>query len=560
MLWSLCPVQLPPAASASSDLVPSSAPQTVAQAVASTQAASSSRTGAAALSSTAVSLVMVSETAMSLGSLVAVKRQASTRAVSQATSAPAAPTSTTNASTAMPSPIFNATSGVYSIGPYVCEANVNMSMVTAIVYGFLLDTDNNLRARTEYLAMNIHAAHSYENATLPAQAPTLEKLPPSSQALSYIFSSNLSMYLYTPSQLQAQRANLNATWLNAANNTIPDYEYYTQYLSDNILMTQNGWPSEGYIGLKEDKRVLLSFNRIDPQMANYSIQADSDTIFPPGTFNGGLPVTETPNGTVSAGCLYNANDTSISSINASWALTSSISGLGLVPQTLNFTNSTLEGVDNAVACAYSPFLNTTLSNTTPALDITPYKAFAYAAVWSWAPWEPRNSSDPLFRCAILNPAMSGRWQVDECSVRRTGACRSDANPLLWTISADKDIYSGVNDECPPQYSFAVPRTALENRYLFEAVRASSEPNASIWINFNSLAVQSCWISGVNETCPYDQDPNNDETRQIIVPSVAAFIILVLTIITLTVKCGANRQRSRRRRKGADGWDYEGVPA
>jgi len=83
-----------------------------------------------------------------------------------------------------------------------------------------------------------------------------------------------------------------------------------------------------------------------------------------------------------------------------------------------------------------------------------------------------------------------------------------------------------------------------------------------WINFNSLDLESCWVVGVNATCPYQEDDAADLTRTVVVPTVAAVIIFVLAVLTFFVKCAANRQysRRRRRRKMDDGWDYEGVPS
>jgi hypothetical protein len=48
---------------------------------------------------------------------------------------------------------------------------------------------------------------------------------------------------------------------------------------------------------------------------------------------------------------------------------------------------------------------------------------------------------------------------------------------------------------------------------------------------------------------------------VVIPTVAGVIVFLLAILTITVKCAANRQNTRRRRKrGEGGWDYEGVPS
>ncbi|KAI7525095.1 hypothetical protein KC331_g17731, partial [Hortaea werneckii] len=108
--------------------------------------------------------------------------------------------------------------------------------------------------------------------------------------------------------------------------------------------------------------------------------------------------------------------------------------------------------------------------------------------------------------------------------------------------------------------FATPRTALENTYLVNAWReylqehpnpnsntntqnngASQSNDELLWLNFNNLDATTCWVLGQNTTCPYISTMVS-ETRQVVVPTVAAVIVF------------------RRKRRGEDGWDYEGVPS
>lgn len=258
----------------------------------------------------------------------------------------------------------------------------------------------------------------------------------------------------------------------------------------------------------------------------------------------------------------------------------------------------------------SPHLNTTIANVTADTNATPYLDFTLATVWSWAPGQPLDDSyadnatfprtdddhEPAtdFRCAYFNasasssalyspndtgqPSTSGRWAVTFCQNRLPAACRDNHHPYLWSISSTRGRYSDVNDDCPPNSSFAVPRTALENRYLLAAARdhfsSSSESSSSssgrrdsdddgtaplVWLNFNSLNFESCWVAGVNSTCPYSTTAGQTD-GQVVVPTVAAFAIIVLAVLTILAKCGANRRTSRKRRRVRDGWEYEGVPS
>lgn len=128
----------------------------------------------------------------------------------------------------------------------------------------------------------------------------------------------------------------------------------------------------------------------------------------------------------------------------------------------------------------------------------------------------------------------------------------------WALTEASHTYYELESQCPTNHTFAVPRTALENRYLLQAVERAGEQR--VFINFNSLATEHCWVSGVHSSCPYVANTSND--AQVIVPTVAAILVFVISLGLLLVKCGGNRKDSRRsrRQKTYYGWDYEGVPS
>ena len=133
----------------------------------------------------------------------------------------------------------------------------------------------------------------------------------------------------------------------------------------------------------------------------------------------------------------------------------------------------------------------------------------YATIWSWAPGEPKNSSsdvsNSLFRCATSNIDLGGRWVVNDCSQKYYSACRAANQPYNWTITTYPVSYSYASQTCPSNYSFGAPRTALENSYLTQAIRDSHRDydGHGVWVDFNSLNYQDCWVSGgPNATCPY----------------------------------------------------------
>jgi len=131
-------------------------------------------------------------------------------------------------------------------------------------------------------------------------------------------------------------------------------------------------------------------------------------------------------------------------------------------------------------------------------------------------------------------------------------------------------FGAAIDACSDGTRFDLPRTGLENTYLYQKIlndsRSASDSDAElrekgVWINFNSLDVQDCWTSGgPNATCPYTDNGEEVRQRNVLIPTIAALIVLILTVLTLLVKCNENRRNSRTRRRGDNGWDYEGVPS
>lgn len=148
-----------------------------------------------------------------------------------------------------------------------------------------------------------------------------------------------------------------------------------------------------------------------------------------------------------------------------------------------------------------------------------------ATLWSWAPSQPKNysgdsdsSSESLFRCASTSPT---GWAVTDCSTKLYAACRatnpSISSPYDWAINTYPISYSFAPQACPDRYSFAVPRTALENSYLNKAIRDTRRDydGRGVWIDWNTLNVRDCWVSGgPNATCGYtDTVTQADDLRK-----------------------------------------------
>lgn len=113
-----------------------------------------------------------------------------------------------------------------SIGPYVCTTTVNLSLFTSQLLQYIQKTQTNLAAHLIYVTINVHAVSSYEAPLASASAPALASLPQSPNLLGELFSANLTEFLYTPTNLGEDRANLKNSWLTVAKQYQPAADYY----------------------------------------------------------------------------------------------------------------------------------------------------------------------------------------------------------------------------------------------------------------------------------------------------------------------------------------------
>lgn len=464
-------------------------------------------------------------------------------------------------------PPIPTTETIITLGSFQCSPSFTLTTLFSVLSGYAIDTDNTLGGVLNYITFNVHAATSNKAPAMAAPIPPAAALPNTNQTIGNIASTNLSALLYTPAELQTQRQNVNSTWLRRSIFPGPSTGYYVfENTSQGLVSVPDGWPSTYYL-LYNARRLLLELGTIDPQMTNYTLAATDNYIFPPNTLRHDISVEQNGDGTVTEGCLYMADDVGIDAMNSSWASTTVNSNVVNALQALpSSINQTLPLISNLTACGLSPFLNTTIdTNTTATTSPTAYELFVESSIWSWAPGQPVSyPNNTEVRCAGLLYNSSARWTVLDCQDRYPAACRAIGSPYLWRVPSSRGRYEQVNDNCPDGYNFAVPRTALENRHLLAVARAQAavgefDGSPIVWVNLNSLDVQDCWVTGVNATCPYSgavRDPN----RVITVPAVAAVIVLVVALLTLILKINSNRQISRRKRVGDDGWDYEGVPS
>jgi len=418
------------------------------------------------------------------------------------------------------------------VGPYICSTTINLSTFTSQILSYIEQTENTLDARLLQINLNVHAAASDKSPLSSAPEPT--NLPGPSNSLSGLFSGNLSAFLYTPSNLASDRANLNSSWYTVQTRYRPVENYYNITLSQyNVASTEDGWPAESFVEFSKSKRLLIGWGTVDPQMAGYNFSGDTGTIFPSDYIQDfQTDVTADASGDLTRGCFMRNSTDDLGQVNASWAVASTIPGFeypitptaDIVPL-LNLTT-------NSTNCGISSILNVTLLNATAHDNFHSYRNYTAATIWSWAQGEPRNytgdsdaSSDSLFRCATANIDLAGRWVVADCSQKYYAACRAK-QPYNWSITTYPISYSFAKQACNEPYQFAAPRTALENSYLTQKLRDSRRDydGQGVWVDFNSLDYKSCWVTGgPNATCPYSDTLQQDddlEKRVILVCSIS----------------------------------------
>lgn len=432
------------------------------------------------------------------------------------------------------------------------------------------------------MILNLHAAASASNPDAEARSISSDELPKPGNTLGNVLASNLSSFLYTPADLRTQRANVNESWYDVPLGMRPTAGYYSirDDGSQGMASTLDGWPSESYVEMQKGERLFIGFGSIDAQMDGYDLSGDSAVIFPQGYLQNAQEIAVDATGQVISGCFGASGDTSVSGSNSSWAFTTNPDLTG---------SETLLAPSNLTRCGISPILNVTLQDVTADQDFLPYQDYLQSTIWSWAPGYPQSSNrtqsisdngntnnnaetedlSSQSRCAVLN-ATSGFWQNVACDSMHYSACRREGSIYDWSITSEDTDYTQAGLTCEEDTEFDVPRTGLQNHFLLNTWRAhladpTTTPDAAsdalLWLNFQNLDSELCWVVGQNSTCPYVS--RRSDSRRVIVPIVAAVIVFTLGMLTVFVKCAANRQmnkRRKRRRRGDDGWDYEGVPS
>lgn len=468
-------------------------------------------------------------------------------------------------------------SQLYRLGLYQCSEDLDVSGLIDILRGYFENNTSQLNVYLSFVIFSLHAAASASAPDEPAPAVSGAQLPNNNERLGDLLEDRLGEYIYNPSQLAEERSNLNNSWYRVTDGYEPITEYFTiQEDAKGRQSTPDGWPCSKYVQLARERRILFGYGDIDPQIEGYDLGSDS-VLFPPSYLTDFVNVSSAVDGSLDTGCLYDSDAYLVSQVNSSWAVSTRIP----VPST---NSSVILGqlssmVTNLTACGLSPNLNDTLLNATADNDVETYRNISLSASWAWSAGQPQDSiddedGDPKERCAVIDLSTNGHWAAIGCGEDRYAACRVDNLPFTWKLSTEKTSYRNAERACPENTTFSLPRTGLENTYLYRYllssqsgsngtldVSSSKDSMRQVWLDFNSLDIASCWVSGgPDANCPYASDPQQLEKRTVLVATIWGIVICVVAALTLFVKCNANRRNSRRRKRVIEGWEYEGVPS
>lgn len=404
-----------------------------------------------------------------------------------------------------------------------CQVGLSLNVLLNAVEEYLMASDTNLNGNIVALLFNLHSigmGRPYDDSLIGNVNDTL----------SVVASNTFGPKLYTPDLLRNDRA---------AGVTV-----------SSIGPDSNGYPPLQYFLFEEKRRILGAVwqNNL-PSNTSYDLNSDSSTIFNSSYFKSFSPFEDvtisnfTKQAMSSWRFMYDSQD--------EW-----------------FTVDTLA---EAVHNGYSPLLNHS------APDSNDFLTLYNVSLWSWAPNQPLAEADArqlasetdsslsqaAFRCAVLNH--EAQWVVSNCYDGYLIACQG-LELFDWQITNTSYSYFDASDACAQlegNYTFGVPHTALEQRFLTDSM-VQQNLNDSIWIDMNSVAVSDCWVSGgPYASCPYQKVSSPRNFAHMIAPASAVVLILILMMFLLRfrkVPVQKNRKQWRRIEREKTEGEFEGVPS
>lgn len=248
-------------------------------------------------------------------------------------------------------------------GGYSCTTSATLQLLLQVLSSHLDSTQTNVNATVSYLILNLHQAASASGQT----SNLTMDLPRGNNSLGSILLSpttNISNYLYTPQDLNEQRADLNASfrWFSVNPTRETESAYFNVNRSGGNAVTLDGWPAESFVEMTQAKRLLVGVSHVQPELRQYNLTADGTLLFSSGDLGVPRSVEIDTDGQISNGCFFDADTLDVSNVNNSWA------AVGLNSTTVSGLASNLAAANNLTHCGIAPILNRTLGGTTADED------------------------------------------------------------------------------------------------------------------------------------------------------------------------------------------------
>lgn len=411
----------------------------------------------------------------------------------------------------MPNLVYNLTGN--GIKPF-CQPSVTFSALLGTINAYISLSNTNIAANLLRLSLRLRELPLpiAKNATGISNAP-------GDVSLNQTLSSGLAKMVFSPRDLASSR-NTNSGTVQA---TLGRGRY-------------DLWPSLETILLTIHRRIIVSAI-VDPfNRSTTAVDLDPNFVFFNTSFEYGYD--DIPNEFSST---------------ANYANLSSFSFLSAGIRGPNFGDE----YSTAIELGFSPVVNFTANGTTMANLFEGY-------TWGWAVGQPGIQTEldrtnmmqqnEILCCTLQT---SAGWLVGDCLKQYPVLCRHRDNPFDWTLSDDPHTY--FDADCPQNYFFDAPRTALEARAARTAVG-----RRVAWIDLNSLSLPNCWVTGgVRAACPYNiiQSSRNGVALIVVTATVSVCLLTAMFLLEwerMRIPLISNPSNKRKRRLQSVAPD--GVPS
>ncbi|KAF9188218.1 hypothetical protein BGZ51_000745 [Haplosporangium sp. Z 767] len=347
------------------------------------------------------------------------------------------------------------------------------------------------------------------NRTLKAQMPNIVSLKD-------LFLDAFPSLIYSPTQLDMDRADLKGSWWKNGPVGL-DYYNTTTDPSTKRIQAPTGWPTSSYLTEVIKRRIVIGIGANNLRTnTSYNITDDFTIFHRPNvlgqsmTDSGLLRISSSldqmtcnfpvpgvmmmPTGSElnMSDIMSMRNSSDDVTTEVTWSF-SSMSDSDAQPW--SFSSGQL-----ATTCGFSALIEGRVS----ALTFSEQTAMS---IWSWdlnqPPLNQTRSRDR--RCGAMQG--NGRWVVQDCNMKLPVACRQVGTSIKWIIY-EKGAANYRDVKCPDGYTFDVPRTARENQALYSTLREHwniTSPNYRSSLMAQQNHKRSAKLQDINSPLAYSDE-------------------------------------------------------